>query len=191
MIAASGQLRTSSAPLLALLLLAASAVSCERAAQADGMTWAGIKELVRMRFPAAPQLAVDDLVGRLGSGAPPPLLVDVREPEEYAVSHLPGAINAQGDAIAELIDQRGGGRDVVLYCSVGYRSSREAEKLVEKGYDRIFNLEGSIFEWANAGHPVVRDDSPTEQVHPFDDEWGQLLERELWSYGDNPRHREE
>ena len=48
------------------------------------------------------------------------------------------------------------------------------------------DLEGSIFEWANSGHPVVRgEDSarevPVSEVHPFDDRWGLLLSEELRS----------
>lgn len=61
------------------------------------------------------------------------------------------------------------GTRVVLYCSVGYRSSNLANELVKQGLvdaADAFNLEGSIFEWANLGNEVVRGDEPATLVHP-------------------------
>lgn len=163
---------------VALLLVG---VACARGAPSE-ISWPSTKELVRTTFPKAPQLSVAELAEAIDEGASAPLLIDVREPAEYAVSHLPGAVHAQGDDILKRARQAEPGQKVVLYCSVGYRSSREAEKLLEQGVDNVVNLEGSIFEWANEGHPVVRGDQTVEAVHPFDDEWGQLLDETLRSY---------
>ena len=68
---------------------------------------------------------------------------------------------------------------VVVYCSVGYRSAAMVERLMKLGVKNAFNLEGSIFEWANSGKPVVNDQGMTKGVHPYNDYWGQLLKREL------------
>ena len=43
---------------------------------------------------------------------------------------------------------------IVLYCSIGYRSEKIGEKLVEMGYGHVFNLYGGIFEWVNRDLPV-------------------------------------
>jgi 3-mercaptopyruvate sulfurtransferase SseA len=64
----------------------------------------------------------------------------------------------------------------VVYCSVGYRSARVAHWLGGQGYTNVRNLTGSIFQWANEGRPVFRDDRPTNEVHPYDQRWGLLLE---------------
>ena len=56
-----------------------------------------------------------------------------------------------------------------------------AAKLQRRGYTNVHNLEGSIFEWANSGRALSRADGPATAVHPYDAEWGRLLERELWS----------
>ncbi|MEM7025326.1 MAG: rhodanese-like domain-containing protein [Pseudomonadota bacterium] len=153
---------------------------------AQAANWADTKELVRTDFPEAPQLSVPALAKTLVEPAPKPLLIDVREPEEYAVSHLPGAVNAQGAEVEQLVRDAGAEQPVVLYCSVGYRSSRETENLRRKGFENVSNLEGSIFEWANAGNPLVRggpeSQTPTDVVHPFDDDWGLLLDPERRSY---------
>lgn len=155
------------------------------ASQADSAKWQDTKALVRDAFPDVPQLKGAELKELFADPAPP-LLIDVREPEEYAVSHLPGAVNAQGAALEDLVREAGGDRPVVLYCSVGYRSSRAVEQLRDKGFENISNLEGSIFEWANRGNPLVaggpQSRTPAEAVHPFDEDWGVLLDAERRSY---------
>eukprot|EP00411_Alexandrium_monilatum_P056708 CAMPEP_0175442980 /NCGR_PEP_ID=MMETSP0095-20121207/58435_1 /TAXON_ID=311494 /ORGANISM="Alexandrium monilatum, Strain CCMP3105" /LENGTH=119 /DNA_ID=CAMNT_0016743041 /DNA_START=144 /DNA_END=503 /DNA_ORIENTATION=- len=105
-------------------------------------------------------------------------LVDVRAPEEFAVSHLKGALNLE---TAEAISARFPDRQtrLVIYCSVGYRSARETDTLRRTGYASARNLKGSIFEWANKGHPVYRHGAQVHEVHPFNAEWGVLLNPDL------------
>jgi len=80
---------------------------------------------------------------------------------------------------------------IVVYCSVGYRSSALAEKLARAGMTNVFNLEGSIFAWANEGRPVYRGDTLLNpaQVHPFNTKWGQLLRPELRASGTTQERR--
>lgn len=144
--------------------------------------WTSAKELVRQRFPEVRQLSVDELAERLDDGTEPPLIIDVRERAEYEVSHLPGAIWASSEELEDVVRREGADRDVVLYCSIGYRSSMAAKRLQGSGIEGVSNLEGSIFEWANSGRPVERDGEPVREVHPYDEEWGRLLERDLHAY---------
>jgi hypothetical protein len=65
---------------------------------------------------------------------------------------------------------------IVVYCSVGYRSSVLARKLQDMGVTRVYNLEGSIFKWANEERPLVRNGDTVQKVHPYDAYWGKLLE---------------
>ncbi len=113
---------------------------------------------------------------------PPPLLLDIRTPEEFTDGHLEGALRVDSvrDALRRL-SQRPAGVSAVLYCSVGQRSSALAHALLARGAGSIYNLEGSIFEWANEGLPVLASDGRSGKVHPYDREWGVLLRRELWS----------
>ena len=69
---------------------------------------------------------------------------------------------------------------IVLYCSVGHRSSELAQFLMKKGYTEVYNLEGSIFAWANEGRPVYRGNERVKVVHPYDRTWGRLLKESLW-----------
>ena len=145
--------------------------------------WPEVKARIRSRYPAVPQLSVSALRDWLRDATRPlPLLLDIRTPEEFADGHLEGAVRV--DSVVEALRrlrQRPAGVSAVLYCSVGQRSSALASALLARGAGSIYNLEGSLFEWANEGQPVVASDGRTGKVHPYDREWGVLLRRELWS----------
>lgn len=104
----------------------------------------------------------------------------MRARAEYEVSHLKDARPDLESALRAL-DGRARDAPIVVYCSVGVRSSALAEKLIRAGYRNVSNLGGSIFEWANLGYPLVRGGAPTTRVHPYDANWGRLLERRLWA----------
>jgi rhodanese-related sulfurtransferase len=147
-------------------------------------SWPSIKEQIRSDFPDVTTITPEELESRLdGPEAERPILLDVREAEEFAVSHLAGAIRVQpGSDASETLESIPKDALIVAYCSVGYRSSELAERLMARGYTNVVNLEGSIFEWANEGHPVERDGSLVEQVHPYDPNWGKLLDPKLHAY---------
>ncbi len=168
---------------LSILLLAGS-LACRQ-----GVAWPTVREKVRQTFPAVSQLSTEELAGWLETREEAPLLLDIRQREEFAVSHLPGAQQLdpelRGEALltalpAELDRET----PIVAYCSVGYRSSALAERLMAAGFTRVYNLEGSIFAWANEGRAVVREGEEVRQVHPFDSTWGRLLRPELHSNGE-------
>jgi len=147
--------------------------------------WAEYKEKIRDKYPEVRQLEIEEFVSSFMEES---ILVDVRAPEEYAVSHLAGAINIFEPKALSQFMKSVGDRDVVLYCSIGYRSSRFAHQLTHQGYERVWNLEGSIFEWANSGHPVVDEYGSTDVVHPFSRRWRKLLNKEYWSKWRPPDH---
>lgn len=143
--------------------------------------WAATKRLIRARFGEVRQLSTAELAAWLADDTRErPLLLDTRRPEEYAVSHLEGAMRAESPEEAErLLQGQPTDRPVVLYCSVGYRSSRLARQLMQAGYTQVYNLEGSIFAWANEGRVVVDETGPVHKVHPYDERWGRLLRFDL------------
>lgn len=150
----------------------------------QGPSWPSVKEMVRQDFPDVEHVSADEL-SRLMATAPEnaPILLDVREEAEYAVSHLPNAVRVQpGTDRSAFLDTLDRDAPIVAYCSVGYRSSELVQKLRERGFTNIRNLEGSIFEWANGGRSVERDGRGVEEVHPFDEQWGKLLRQELHAY---------
>jgi rhodanese-related sulfurtransferase len=137
-----------------------------------------IRRLTDRKFPNGRWVVVADLVRwRADPGRAQPVVLDARTEEEYAVSHLQGAVRIDPYK-PSLRPLRGFPRDtaIVLYSSVGYRGARVANFLERQGYTQVFNLEGGQFLWANEGHPVFRQDRPTADVHPYDPRWGLLLE---------------
>lgn len=145
-------------------------------------TWSTVHAMIEARYPDVPQVTTDSLARRM-QGDTPTVLLDARTPEEYTVSHLPGAVrvdpNASNLAWADTLDRD---QPVVVYCSVGYRSAGVASMLRAEGYDRVSNLRGSIFQWANEGRRVVRGTTSVRHVHPYDASWGRLLDPELHAY---------
>lgn len=86
------------------------------------------------------------------------LLLDVREPDEYAALHAPGAkliplgeVQARLAEIAAYKDQ-----PVVVVCRSGRRSAKAVELLKEAGFSRVSNVEGGMLAWQQAGLEVVR-----------------------------------
>lgn len=140
-----------------------------------------IKAIAREVFPSVSQVDTAALAEWLPQSNPSLLLVDVRSPEEFGVSHLPGAVNLQTAAqIAAAVNERKPTR-TVLYCSVGFRSSRLAHALARQGLRGVMNLEGSIFQWANEGRAVYQGEGEVQKVHPYGKRWAGLLKDGLAS----------
>ena len=105
------------------------------------------------------------------------LFLDAREWNEYAVSHITDAVWVGYDDFSE---ERVAGipkdREVIVYCSVGYRSEKVSEKLVAMGFTKVSNLYGGMFDWVNEKKPVIdANGKPTQAIHPYDDNWGQWI----------------
>ncbi len=143
--------------------------------------WSAVDRIIARTYPDARHLHPDSLTALLAdSTQAQPILLDTRPPEEYRVSHLQGARRVDPDATAfPMLEDVPKDALIVAYCSVGYRSSGIVERLQAAGFTNVYNLDGSIFRWANEGRPVYRNDQPVEQVHPFDAVWGQLLDDRL------------
>jgi len=162
----------------ALLFLIILVLSMSLFAAQDKL--ANIKQKIRSEFPTVAQMSTKQLQGLLSETPDNKiLLLDVREATEFNVSHLKNAklATTMEDALLILRDAPKDKR-IVAYCSVGYRSSELAQKLAEQGYHNVYNLEGSIFEWANRGLPVYNHGKPVDKVHPYNWWWGGLLDKE-------------
>lgn len=121
-----------------------------------------------------PLVNADQLKEKLSTGI---VLLDTRAPEEYAVSHISGARLVDYDKF-KMKDVKDISKDteVIVYCSVGYRSERIGEKLKAAGYKNVKNLYGGIFDWKNKGYDVIdSEDKVTEKVHTYNKTWGQWL----------------
>src|SRR5262245_43230845 len=111
------------------------------------------------------------------------VLFDTRARAEYQTSHIRSAIQVDPQLpAADFIRVYGDtlkGKDVVFYCSVGYRSSifalRVEAEALKAGARSIANLRGGIFRWYNEANPVVDAHGETDEIHPYDSMWGMLV----------------
>lgn len=107
------------------------------------------------------------------------ILLDARSYREFEISHLPGAIWVGYDEFpAQSLHGLAKDAEVVVYCSLGVRSEKIAEQLIQMGFKDVKNLYGGLFEWKNSGKAVIDlQGQPTERVHAFSKIWGQWLHR--------------
>ncbi len=90
------------------------------------------------------------------AAAPAHLLVDVREPSEFARAHIRGAINVpQGDLLLRIGELPREGRIVVM-CQSAQRSLRAAQFLKQTGFTDVVHLAGGITAWKQSGRPVIQ-----------------------------------
>ena len=107
-------------------------------------------------------------------------VIDAREKKEYDVSHIPGAqFGGYDDFDISVFTELRKDQPIVMYCSIGYRSEKVAEKMKKAGFTQVYNLYGSIFEWVNQGYPVVdQNGNPTNEVHTYNQKWSKWLDEQ-------------
>ncbi len=97
---------------------------------------------------------VDALLRDAGTAAGgPPLLLDVREPWEFALCHLPGAQLVPMRQIPSSLDQLDPDRRTVVVCHHGIRSQQVALFLQHRGFRDVINLQGGVDAWARDVDP--------------------------------------
>jgi rhodanese-related sulfurtransferase len=133
-----------------------------------------VEQAIHREFPDVNRISTEQLA--LWMRERSPLLLDVREKDEYRVSHLYQARRVEPGSHATALLDVEKDRLIVTYCSVGYRSARFAQRLQRAGYSNVYNLDGSIFRWANEGRPVYQGELRVQEVHPYSATWGRLLD---------------
>lgn len=104
-------------------------------------------------------------------------VLDTRENEEFKVSHLKNARNV-GYFWFDMrkIYDIPRDADIVVYCSVGIRSGKIGQKLINAGYKNVYNLYGGIFEWVNSGQPVYKlNGVQTSEIHTYNKDWARWV----------------
>ncbi|WP_157494087.1 rhodanese-like domain-containing protein [Fulvivirga imtechensis] len=131
---------------------------------------------------SVPFIYVDDLRKKLETDQNL-VILDTRQPEEYHVSHLKGAIFIDYDHFSkDMVAGMDKDAPVVVYCSVGYRSEKIGEKLRELGFKNVSNLYGGIFDWKNKGNDVVNEHGVTDSVHTYNASWSRWLKKGVKVY---------
>lgn len=84
-------------------------------------------------------------------------LIDVREDNEWAAGHLPGAVHVGKGIIERDIEKvvPNTSDTIVLYCGGGFRSALAADALGKMGYINVLSMDGGFSGWKEAGGEVV------------------------------------
>lgn len=153
--------------ILLLFIILSSSNQIYAQAEVDG---GGFKLMLNTLLShSVPEINVDSLETIISTVQ----LVDSRELEEFKISHLEGALYAgYDDYDSTIVDRLDKSRPVIVYCSIGYRSEKIAERLIAAGFTDVYNLYGGIFEWVNQGNDVVDESGTTDKVHAYSRTWG-------------------
>jgi len=82
-------------------------------------------------------------------------IIDVREPYEWQIGHIPGARLVPLDRIVAEIPRLDKRRETILYCKVGVRSMYAARQLADAGVSEVRNLAGGILRWIDEVDPTM------------------------------------
>ncbi len=104
--------------------------------------------------PPIPQLDPASAQAKL-AGKPKPFLLDVRQPDEYAQAHIPGAILIPLGELSRRIDELPRDREIICVCRSGNRSHSATRHLLSAGF-QASNLSGGMIHWSHAGLPVKK-----------------------------------
>ena len=95
-------------------------------------------------------VSVHDLRAALDGGA---TVIDVREPDEYAAGHVPGATLVPLMTVPHRLDDLPEGDPLYVVCAVGARSAQAAAFLSARGVEAV-NVDGGTRDWMAAGYPL-------------------------------------
>jgi rhodanese-related sulfurtransferase len=114
----------------------------------------GRRQPVRRGHDGARSRATRELKAKLDRKEPF-VLVDVREPYEYEICHIPGSRLIPLGELPARLSELDSADDIVLQCKSGARSARALHILQEAGFKKLSNLEGGIVAWAEQVDPSV------------------------------------
>jgi rhodanese-related sulfurtransferase len=106
------------------------------------------------------EISPKELSALLSDGARTPVVLDVRQPEEFERGHLAGSLLLPlmelPQRLSEFVSACGGrDREVVVVCRVGQRSARAAEWLIAQGFSDVANLVGGLNAYSAEVDPTL------------------------------------
>ena len=123
-----------------------------------------VRDIVQEARRVVPEVTVEALHERMKRGEAP-LLLDVRDPDEYRDGYIDGALSLSRGflefRIASLIPDPNA--EIVTYCQTGLRSVLAAKALQDLGYANVKNLTGGVQKWKEGGYRTVAYRKMTEE----------------------------
>jgi adenylyltransferase/sulfurtransferase len=128
-----------------------------------------LKDMLADARQVIPEEGPEVVQARL-KGENAPLVIDVRDPDEYRDGHIEDAPNISRGFLEFRIGSVASDptTPIVLYCQTGLRSMLSAKALHDLGYENVVNLKGGYQKWAQSGLPIVREKPLTgDQVQRY------------------------
>jgi hydroxyacylglutathione hydrolase len=117
--------------------------------------------------PSVGEVGID----AIDSAPPNAVLVDVREPEEFAYGHVPNAVNLPQADLATRLSELPRDRPILMICQSGMRSLRSAQFLRQEGFQDVATVAGGTAAWRAAGRPVEATEAASGPLRIMDSEW--------------------
>ncbi|WP_340106206.1 rhodanese-like domain-containing protein [Rhodohalobacter sp. 8-1] len=158
------------------------ATSCTKSDSSESTAFDSLLQVLLSE--SVPLITVDEL----SSIRQEVTILDARAPEEYNVSRIPGSVHAGYDEFnIAAIKHIPKDEQIVVYCSVGYRSEKIGEQLLQAGYRNVKNLHGGIFAWVNQNRLIIDDYGETDRVHPYSLFWRVWITSDKITISRSPR----
>ncbi|HEV2126690.1 MAG TPA: MBL fold metallo-hydrolase [Chloroflexota bacterium] len=138
-----------------------TAIEATNRGHAD-MAWAMLTS-----SPEVPEVRIQELENRSDEA----VVLDVREREEYAAGHVPGALNLPQADLATRLDELPRDKPLLLICQGGYRSLRAAQFLVQAGFTDVASVQGGTGAWQARGYPVEMAATVGNEKRYVETEW--------------------
>src|SRR3989442_13697896 len=125
------------------------------------------KQIMEEARQLVPEVAPEEVKGKLDGGARP-VLLDVREKEEFRQGYVPGALSLPRGFLEMRVEEAVPDKStpIVAYCAGGTRSLLAGRILKELGYTNVVSMRGGFTAWKNQGLPVQEDRqfTPEQQI---------------------------
>src|SRR5437879_12534230 len=116
------------------------------------------KQIMEEARQVVPEASPDEVKSKLDRGTPP-MLLDVREKEEFRQGYVPGAVSLPRGFLEMRVEDAVPDKNtpIVAYCAGGTRSLLAGRILKELGYTNVTSMRGGFTAWKNQGLPVAAD----------------------------------
>jgi rhodanese-related sulfurtransferase len=101
------------------------------------------------------QISPTELRSSLEAADSKPLLLDVREPQEYAYCRIEGSLHIPMNEVPARLGELDPNREIVVICHHGLRSANIAGYLLRQAFQNVANLSGGIDAWAAQVDPTM------------------------------------
>ncbi len=120
----------------------------------DYPAFCGVSAAPAASATGLPEISPRELAAEI-AGPDPPFLLDVREPNEWEIVHLPNAHLIPRGELPDRLNEITGAREVVVYCRTGGRSSQATRLLLDLGFQNVRNLTGGVTAYAKDVDPSL------------------------------------